>query len=105
MPSDAINPETPAKQGSVVEIQCQTDTEYDSCIFTHTNPFYVGQNIQQDTIVSMRIYLLSTFYLSCVQGPDGKPVMIKCTISHDSAGTSTQCEDDNQVTRILYLIH
>ena len=55
MPSDAINPETPAKQGSVVEIQCQTDTEYDSCIFTHTNPFYVGQNIQQDTIVSMRI--------------------------------------------------
>ena len=59
MPSDAINPETPAKQGSVVEIQCQTDTEYDSCIFTHTNPFYVGQNIQQDTIVSMRIYLLS----------------------------------------------
>ena len=53
MPSDAINPETPAKQGSVVEIQCQTDTEYDSCIFTHTNPFYVGQNIQQDTIVSV----------------------------------------------------
>ena len=105
MPSDAINPETPAKQGSVVEIQCQTDTEYDSCIFTHTNPFYVGQNIQQDTIVSMRIYLLSNIYQSCVQGPDGKPVMIKCTISHDSAGTSTQCEDDNQVTRILYLIH
>ena len=62
MPSDAINPETPAKQGSVVEIQCQTDTEYDSCIFTHTNPFYVGQNIQQDTIVSMQIYLLSVIY-------------------------------------------
>ena len=51
-------------------------------------------------------YLLSIQHIySCVQGPDGKPVMIKCTISHDSAGTSTQCEDDNQVTRILYLIH
>ena len=54
--------------------------------------------------MSRYIYYLFT-YLSCVQGPDGKPVMIKCTISHDSAGTSTQCEDDNQVTRILYLIH
>ena len=69
MPSDAINPETPAKQGSVVEIQCQTDTEYDSCIFTHTNPFYVGQNIQQDTIVSMRIYLLSFIYFLSILFP------------------------------------
>ena len=52
MPSGASDPLTPARQGQVIDIQCQTDTEYDTCIFTHTKPFDVGQSSYNEDRVS-----------------------------------------------------
>ena len=52
MPSGAGDPLTPARQGQVIDIQCQTDSEYDTCIFTHSKPFDVGQSSYNEDRVS-----------------------------------------------------
>ena len=57
MPSGAGDPLTPARQGQVIDIQCQTDSEYDTCIFTHTKPFDVGQSsYNEDRVSDMMIH-------------------------------------------------
>jgi len=75
MPSGAGDPLTPARQGQVIDIQCQTDSEYDTCIFTHTKPFDVGQSSYNEDR------------------------SIKCSTSQDS-GSSSQCHDDTRISLI-----
>ena len=58
MPSGASDPLTPARQGQVIDIQCQTDTEYDTCIFTHTKPFDVGQSSYNEDRVSEIVMMM-----------------------------------------------
>ena len=43
IPAEILDEETPAKPEDIIEMECTSDTEYDACIFTHTNPFDVGQ--------------------------------------------------------------
>ena len=38
------NPDTPAKSNTVIEFQCNIDTEFTFCQFQHLNPMDVGQS-------------------------------------------------------------
>ena len=60
MPMGAGDPLTPARQGQVIDIQCQTDTEYDTCIFTHTKPFDVGQSSYNEDRVREKLSMILT---------------------------------------------
>merc|ERR1711915_1121160 len=37
-PSEVTNPMTPAKENSIIEIQCNMDAEYEFCQFQHLGP-------------------------------------------------------------------
>ena len=63
MPAGASDPLTPARQGQVIDIQCQTDTEYDTCIFTHTKPFDVGQSSYNEDRVSGMMRMMKILYV------------------------------------------
>ena len=76
MPNSATDPKTPAKQGQVIEIQCNTDNEYDGCIFTHIKPFDYGQSYGQNNVQDF-----------------------SCSIGHDGQ-QSTVCDDDQRVSMI-----
>lgn len=76
MPQSAMLPDTPAKQGQIIEIQCNTDNEYDGCIFTHIKPFDYGQSYGQSGIQDF-----------------------SCSIGHDGQ-SSTTCDDDNRISMI-----
>lgn len=43
-PTGIENPETPAKTNTVIEFQCNIDTEFTFCQFQHLNPMDVGQS-------------------------------------------------------------
>merc|ERR1712012_407811 len=75
VPNGIDNPLTPARQNQQIEIRCNTDTEYDGCIFTHTKPENVGQSY----------------------GSNSED--LKCSIGHD-AQMYTTCEDDSRITLI-----
>jgi len=48
-PSGATDPTTPAKENSVIEIQCNIDTEYTFCQFQHLSPMDYGQGYSGNT--------------------------------------------------------
>ena len=41
-PPDISNRETPARAGQMIDITCNSDSEYNSCFFVHTRPFDVN---------------------------------------------------------------
>ena len=47
-PPGATNRDTPARQGQMVEITCNTNSEFNSCFFVHTKPFDVGRPSSHD---------------------------------------------------------
>jgi len=75
-PNGADNPLTPARQGQTVEIQCNTDNEYDSCTFGHYKPFDVGNSY----------------------GANSNEQQFKCVVTQDSSGGV--CHDDSRVSTI-----
>ena len=75
MPSGAGDPLTPARQGQVIDIQCQTDSEYDTCIFTHTKPFDVGQSSYNEDRVSDMMMIHSMMI---------DDIAAECQVQHES---------------------
>jgi len=41
-PAGAENPDTPAREDQIVEIQCNMDGHFDFCVFGHYKPFDFG---------------------------------------------------------------
>ena len=73
-PNGADNPLTPARQGQTVEIQCNTDGEFDSCTFGHYKPFEVGNSY----------------------GASNTDQQFKCVVTQDSSGGV--CHDDSRIS-------
>lgn len=76
-PPGALDESITAKSGEVIEIACSTDSQPDSCTFTHMHPENMNYNGNSNT-----------------QEQD-----FKCTMSAD-AGASTMCQEDSRVSVI-----
>jgi len=68
------NPATPAKDNTVIEFQCRTDSEFTFCQFQHLNPLDVGQGYSANSEVE-----------------------IDCTIAGGDTQSKT-CTDDTRIT-------
>ena len=47
-PPGIDNRDTPARAGQLIDITCNSDSEYNSCFFVHTKPFDVGRPSSHD---------------------------------------------------------
>ena len=48
-PPGITNRDTPSRQGQMIEITCNTNSEFNNCLFVHTKPFDVGRPLSHET--------------------------------------------------------
>ena len=71
-PPGIDNRETPARAGQLIDITCNSDSEYNSCFFVHTRPYDVNL-------------------------PSSHDVDLECSASGGDNGQTKQCPDEPRI--------
>ena len=71
-PPEITNRETPARAGQMIDINCNSDSEFNSCFFVHTRPYDVNQ-------------------------PSSHDVDFECSTSGGERSQTRQCEDETRI--------